>query len=341
MKLGVLTFIKGQRKTQAPVVKVDLTGKTVIVVGANTGLGFEAAKHFATMNPGRLILACRNESKGQAALEKLQADTGYKKTELWLIDLGDFESVKRFGDKFDRDGGRLDTLVMNAGISAQKYKATKDGWESSLQVNCIATPLVAIRLLPHLLRTAEQYSTVPRLVVVASEVHYWATLSKSVLQSKTPLALLGSRENCTDKYMSGSYLVTKLLNVLFVRAFNARLGGAPLIIDSVNPGFCHSELMRDVPGIQAFVGGLVQKAIAFPTEVGSRRLVWAAVGVPKNLEELRGGFVNACQVDEPSDFVISPEGQKFQDQIWGELVSTLGKLDPKVLETVDRYLNRI
>lgn len=71
MKLSVATFIKGQFKKQPPVVKADLTGKTVIVLGANTGLGFEAVKHFAAMNPGRLILACRSESRGQGAMDSM------------------------------------------------------------------------------------------------------------------------------------------------------------------------------------------------------------------------------------------------------------------------------
>lgn len=56
------------KEPSPPVVKVDLTGMVVVVVGANTGLGFEAAKHLAGMNPARLILACRNPSKGQEAL---------------------------------------------------------------------------------------------------------------------------------------------------------------------------------------------------------------------------------------------------------------------------------
>ncbi|KAJ7139268.1 hypothetical protein C8R44DRAFT_606215 [Mycena epipterygia] len=68
-RLTFLGFIKSQKAKRPPVTKADLTGKTVIVVGANAGLGFEASKHFAAMNPGRLILACRSESKGQAALE--------------------------------------------------------------------------------------------------------------------------------------------------------------------------------------------------------------------------------------------------------------------------------
>lgn len=75
-RLTFLGFIKSQCAKRPPVTTADLTGKTVLVVGANAGLGFEASKHFASMNPGRLILACRSESKGQAALEsELQSET--------------------------------------------------------------------------------------------------------------------------------------------------------------------------------------------------------------------------------------------------------------------------
>jgi retinol dehydrogenase-12 len=64
-----LTFVGDQLWKVHPVVHVDLTGKTVVVVGANVGLGFEAAKHFASMNPKRLVLACRSQEKGQAAVQ--------------------------------------------------------------------------------------------------------------------------------------------------------------------------------------------------------------------------------------------------------------------------------
>lgn len=67
-RVGFLKFIQDQWWKVAPVEHVDLTGKTVVVVGANVGLGFEAAKHFASMNPKRLVLGCRSEEKGQAAI---------------------------------------------------------------------------------------------------------------------------------------------------------------------------------------------------------------------------------------------------------------------------------
>ena len=62
------SFVREQAKP-GPVLKADLTGKTVIVIGANTGLGFETAKHLAMMNPAKLILGCRSKEKGEAALQ--------------------------------------------------------------------------------------------------------------------------------------------------------------------------------------------------------------------------------------------------------------------------------
>lgn len=69
-KKGFLNLICDQLSTVPPVVNVDLRGKTVVVVGANTGLGFEAVKHFARMNAGKLILACRSQEKGEAAIQR-------------------------------------------------------------------------------------------------------------------------------------------------------------------------------------------------------------------------------------------------------------------------------
>jgi hypothetical protein len=67
-RLTFLRFIQDQWWKPDPVEHVDLTGKTVVVVGANVGLGFEAAKHFASMNPNRLVLGCRSQEKGEAAI---------------------------------------------------------------------------------------------------------------------------------------------------------------------------------------------------------------------------------------------------------------------------------
>lgn len=210
MKGGILDFIRNQWAKPVPVVRADLTGKTVVTIGANTGIGFEAVKHFATMNPGRLILACRSEKKGKDAIAseylspfcarqivmppstELQSSTGYDKAELWLVDLSRYPSVLEFANKFELDGGRLDILVENAAMVPLTFRQTSDGYEESsvvhtmaftssitdishysVQVNYLALSLLALRLMPRMLDTARKYSTVPRLVVVSSEMHYW------------------------------------------------------------------------------------------------------------------------------------------------------------------------
>ena len=72
-RFSLTNFIREQWQKVQPVEHVDLTGKTVVVVGANVGLGFEAAKHFASMNPKRLVLGCRSQEKGQAAIQGKRA----------------------------------------------------------------------------------------------------------------------------------------------------------------------------------------------------------------------------------------------------------------------------
>ncbi|KAJ6580900.1 NAD(P)-binding protein [Mycena capillaripes] len=341
MKLGIWAVIVDQWRRQPPVVKADLTGQTVIVLGANTGIGFEAAKHFGTMNPGRLILACRSQSKGQAAVDKLKAETGYSKAELWIVDLADFESVKQFADKFEREGGRLDILVANAAVGSFKYAATKDGWESSLQVNHLATSLLALLLLPTMISTAQQHSTIPRLVVVSSGMHYWANIEKGILENPEMLQTLGSAEYCTKKRMADRYALTKLFNVFFVRALNAHLPpSTSLIVDAVDPGYCYSELRRELVGFRAVLDYLMEKALAFTAEVGSRRLVWAALAHQEQPDKLRGEYSSGCKVMEVSDFVLSAEGVKAQDRLWDELVEILGKVDSRVTTNVDKYLSR-
>ncbi|KAJ7483188.1 hypothetical protein FB451DRAFT_1129081 [Mycena latifolia] len=340
MKLSFWDFIVGQFKKAEPVVTADLTGKTVLVLGANTGIGFEATKHFATMNPGRLILACRNQSKGQAAVEKLKADTGYSKAELWIVDLADFASVKQFAKKFEQDGGRLDILVENAAVGLFDYEPTKDGFETSLQVSNLSTPLLALLLLPRMIQTAQEHATVPRIVVVSSSVHYWLKIEKSLCEDPEMLKTMASAEYCTPKNMGNRYLLTKLLNVFFVRAFNARLVPAtPLIVDAVCPGYCYSELRRNFTGIVAVFDAVMEWFLAFTPERGSRQLVWAALAHQDHPEQLRGAYIFASHVEEVADFVLSPEGAKAQDHIWDEMVEILGKVDPRVIENVDKYLS--
>lgn len=340
MKVSAARLIWGQFSTVPPVETADLSGKTVLVVGANTGLGLEATKHFARMNPGRIIMACRNQTKGAAAVTAIQKDTGFTKTELWSIDLSSFASVIEFAEKFELDDGRLDILVMNAGILKPTYEATADGYESGLQVNHLGTALLSLLLLPSLVRTANKESTVSRLVIVSSDMHYLTDFSKEEQASPKILAKLNSKEYCTTPVIERRYQVTKLLNVFFTRALNAHVASSvPLIVDTANPSLCHSELSRDIPQPRRAIFGLVKKAIAFTAEEGSRQLVYGAIGGKEDPSKMRGAFIHMGHVQEVSDFVLSADGGEVQERIWTETIELLTAVTPKVREIVDRHLS--
>lgn len=146
-KYSFLQFLREQWGRPIPLVREDLTGKVVLVTGGNAGLGFEAAKHFASMNPERLIIACRNEAKGKEAIkggstplsllprQELNVDveireaTNFDNVELFLVDLASYASVNAFCEKVEREVPRLDILVENAALALAEFIPTPDGWE--------------------------------------------------------------------------------------------------------------------------------------------------------------------------------------------------------------------
>ncbi|KIK56207.1 hypothetical protein GYMLUDRAFT_230308 [Collybiopsis luxurians FD-317 M1] len=349
--MGHLTlwrFIREQYQTIKPVETVDLTGQTVIVTGANNGLGFEAAKHFARMNPERLILACRNQEKGNEAVSKLSQETGYTRAQVWILDLASFASVREFADRFEREGGgRLDILVENAGISSQTtYQQTGDGYSSILQTNVLGPSLHALLLLPYMVQTAEKHGTKPRVVFVSSDTHYWASFdgkSKKFVDQPNMIEGLSSREYFDKVPMDYHYFDSKLLNVFFARALQARIGAKTpsIIVNAVNPGYCYSGFRRSFTGVRAIFDWLMEKLLAMTTEEGGRQLVWAAVGGSGSTgeeEKLKGGYVSFGEVVEPSDYSVSEEGLKMEEKYWNQQLEILKGRDSRVKHIVDRYL---
>ncbi|KAF6763188.1 hypothetical protein DFP72DRAFT_526448 [Ephemerocybe angulata] len=337
MKRGILPHIRDQFATIAPVAKADLTGKTVVVVGANTGLGFETVKHFARMKPGKIVLACRNEAKGKAALDKLQEDTGYITGELWLIDLTSFASVVAFVDRYEREGGRLDILVANAGVVDFKYKETIDGWEETLQVNSLSTSLICMLLAPRMAETAKTYSTQPRIVIVGSEAHYWTAIPDEVYDAPSSFKLISSKDFSTPQRMMQRYHDSKLLSVFFTLSLAELLKNSPIIVNTVNPGVCHSELNRSFTGVLGALSSIMLWVMGRTAEQGARSIVWAAVGAAENPDKLRGRYLNLDRLEEPSDHVCDVGGRKRQGKLWKDLIEELSKVDKRVPGVVEQF----
>ncbi len=252
---SMMDFLKSQLITGLPVIKKDLSGQIVIVTGANVGLGLETAKHLATMNPARLIIACRNLDKGEAAVLDIKATPGSTQAvEVWKLDLCSFQSVKEFQKRIYSDLERLDILIENAGIATNKWDMTQDGYEMTLQTNVLSTTLLALLSLPKMRETVRKFATRPRLVIVGSEVHFWAQFPEQS-EAKAIAAL-----NDKAKFVPGDrYFVSKLLDLFVTREIveHLKVSGHPedksIDVNCANPGLCHSELSRHDDGWRLYL----------------------------------------------------------------------------------------
>ncbi|POS81486.1 short-chain dehydrogenase [Diaporthe helianthi] len=299
-----------------------LNGQTVIVTGSNTGLGKEAARHFARLGAAKVILAVRNTKAGEAAKADIEQTTqcAAGTVEVWALDLGDHSSVRAFAARASGELERVDVLCENAGIATSEKRMVA-GHESHLTVNVISTFLLALLMLPKLRETAARFSVRPRLTIVSSELHAWARFAER--DEPGVLAALDASEDLGERYP-----VSKLLEVLVVRQVAPRLRGGAVVINLVNPGLCHSELTRE-----AGLGLAAMKFfLARSTEVGSRTLVAAGLAG----DESHGKYMSDGVVADQSlsAFVRSEEGDRAGKKVWKELCDMLDQIEPGVTSNI-------
>jgi NAD(P)-dependent dehydrogenase (short-subunit alcohol dehydrogenase family) len=207
----------------------DQSGRTAVVTGANSGLGYVTARELARKG-ARVVLACRSEARGNAAVERLRAEVPHAEAELRRLDLGDLASVREFATGFPYE--RLDLLVNNAGLMALPYGTTVDGFETQFGVNHLGHFALTGLLLPVLLAAPEA-----RIVTVSSPMHAVANVD---------LTDLGG-ERRYSRWLA--YARSKSANLLFTHELAHRLAlrGAYVVAAAAHPGYAATNLQTTGP----------------------------------------------------------------------------------------------
>ncbi|MEH7444947.1 SDR family NAD(P)-dependent oxidoreductase [Bacillus sp. JJ1122] len=148
----------------------NLQGKTVIITGANSGIGFEAAKDIAKKG-AHVIMAARNMEKGQTAMNAILIENANAKVELMQLDLADLNSVRAFANAFTGRFNQLNLLINNAGVMIPPYGKTKDGFELQFGSNHLGHFALTGLLLPLLKDT-----TGSRVGTLSSIAHRGASI---------------------------------------------------------------------------------------------------------------------------------------------------------------------
>ncbi|KAM6075941.1 retinol dehydrogenase 13-like [Chlamydotis macqueenii] len=225
--LALLLWARRRRAWDPRQCPTDLTGKTVIVTGANSGIGKCVALDLARRN-ARTILACRSRERGQAAVEEIRAATGNPAVLLRLLDTGSLASVRAFAQAVLREEKRLDVLVNNAGVTGLPFAVTPEGLEQTFATNYLG-PFLLTNLLLDLLKA----SAPARVVNVSSFRHSAGTADVRYLSGRERVASLAA-----------AYSSTKLMNVLFTAELARRLRGTGVTANALSPGVVSTGIMR-------------------------------------------------------------------------------------------------
>ncbi len=237
---------------------LDLTGKTAIVTGGNSGIGYSTARELARSGAS-VVIATRSKSRGEAAATRIKMECPAAKVKSEVLDLADLSSVEAFAVRFMAAHPVLDILVNNAGVMAiPKREVTRNGFEMQVGTNHIGHFALTARLMPALMSSRDA-----RVVTVSS------------MAARSP-------ENIND-YMSekeykpmAAYGKSKISNLLFAMELSRRLQKTGIRSIAVHPSVSATDLFKtdSVP-----LGGMLKallKAFALSPEQGAMPTLFAA-----------------------------------------------------------------
>ncbi|MER6091098.1 oxidoreductase [Streptomyces bluensis] len=204
----------------------DQTGRTAVVTGANSGIGYVTARELARRG-ARVVLACRSEARGTAAVERLVGEVPGAEVEFVRLDLGDLASVRQFAATYEQAHRQLDLLINNAGVMALPRGRTVDGFETQFGVNHLGHFALTGLLLPRLLGTVGA-----RVVTVSSGMHAVSNIDITDLNS----------ERRYGRWTA--YARSKTANLLFTHELARRLAtiGSDVVAAAAHPGYAATNL---------------------------------------------------------------------------------------------------
>jgi retinol dehydrogenase-12 len=269
---------------RACMANVDMSGKTVLITGGNSGIGKQTAIALARMG-ARVVFTSRNLRKGDVARAEIREAANTKQVDCMELDLASLRDVEIFAQRFLAKYDRLDVLILNAGLVLDHRTTTADGFETTFAVNHLAH-----FHLTQLLRERLEASAPARVVVVASDAH------KAAGKGLDFDDLMSERDYKPFKVYGRS----KLANILFTDELARRLEGTGVTANSLHPGAVRTGLGSDgdVEGVLGrVVWGLFRPFMISP-ERGARTSVYLA-SAPE-LEDKTGGYYAKCRLAKRS-----------------------------------------
>ncbi|XP_038852890.1 retinol dehydrogenase 12-like [Salvelinus namaycush] len=269
-----------------------LDGKTVLITGANTGIGKETALDLAKRG-ARIIMACRDMEKAEGALKEVVEGSGSQNVVIKKLDLSDTKSIREFAETINKEETKLNILINNAGVMVCPYGKTADGFEMQIGVNHMGH-----FLLTHLLVDLIKKSTPARIINVSSTAHSWGIINLDDINS----------EKGYDK--KKAYSQSKLANILFTRSLAKKLQGTGVTAYSLHPGVVQTDLWRHLSAPQAAIMKMISPFTKTSVQ-GAQTTIYCAVA--PELETESGEYYSDCA---PANCSSSASDDDTAQKLW-------------------------
>ncbi|KAJ4405027.1 hypothetical protein N0V82_010389 [Gnomoniopsis sp. IMI 355080] len=324
-----------QAKPVYPPPNTDLSGKTAIVTGANSGLGLECGRQLLSYNLSHLIIAVRSTEKGDRAARELRSKHRDADVVVWELDMASYPSIQAFVRRVETSLPRIDFVVLNAGLMNSFSIVPSTGHEEMFQVNYLSQALLTFLLLPVLKAKSEANSSGPAHVTWVNAA--LSLVAKFSNRNRDPIfPSLSEGPNGFDN--QEGYNCSKVLAHYFVWKLADYVSKEDVIVTLTDPGYVRGTLLAKDRMDQATKKfGVFFKLFYWmfsrlgrKLEDGASTIVDALVNKGK---ETHGSFLMGWKVAPFAAMVYGLDGKEVRERLWNETVEEFKFAD--VAETLE------
>ncbi|KAF9654270.1 NAD(P)-binding protein [Thelephora ganbajun] len=295
---------------------LDLKGKTILVTGGNTGLGYEMASKIIKRG-GKVVIGVRSVPKGEMAKARLEKEFESADVTIEQVDMADFDSIEAFAGRLNSTIKKLDVAILNAGVYSTTFAKSKYGYDQHLQTNVLGNTLLSLLLLPQLERAGELEGKPARLMVVGSETHAFANWKKA----SCPDAFEYQTKQLEEGKSRQGYQTSKLFLLLLQRELAVRLDTSKVIVGDATPGYCATGLFNELNGF--WFARLLERLFARTVHQGANLCLRAAFR--ETDESFHDGYFAHGKRYKTSQYSRSKGGRAFGAELWEQAMEILNQ----------------